>query len=459
MKLVSLPLAIVLTAWCVDTALAGYRRVCYYTHWSKLRQDVGQFLPSDIDASLCTHIIFAFAHIKSHKLHTYYKNDTSLYAEVTGLKQQNPELKVLLAVGWAKVGRKAFSRLVLNQSRIDTFADSAVTFLRQHDFDGLDLNWEFPAVGHGATPDEKRKFGELCMTLRQYFDQESNSTGNERLLLTSAVSPIKSIIDVAYDGPVLASNLDFVSIMTYDMHNSITENHTDHHSLLIARSGAMGEDKYLSMTWASDYWQQLGMTKQQINIGLATYGRGFTLANNTLSGIEAYANGPSNAGPYTEDAGVLSYYEICDMMKAGGQTFRNYGSPYFVHGDQWIGYDDEESIYWKIVWLVQENLGGAMMFSFDLDDFRGTCKSSMGTFPLMRTVKDDLLAAENGTFQLPTTFHCGGKPNGIYAYEGNCTGFGMCNDGTESWVDCPHQLMFDKDVLACMQSDVVNCLQ
>ncbi|XP_033734772.1 chitinase-3-like protein 1 [Pecten maximus] len=458
MKLASLALAVILTSCYMDIADAGYRRVCYYTNWSKLRPGVGQFLPSDIDASLCTHIIFAFAHIKSHKLHKYYKNDTELYSEVTSLKLQNPDLKVLLAVGWANFGRKAFSRLVSVSSRIQTFADSAVSFLRQHDFDGLDLNWEYPAVGTGSHPDEKEKFGELCMTLRQVFENESVSTGNDRLLLTSAVSPLKSIIDVAYNASVLAANLDFVSIMTYDMHNSNTENHTDHHSLLIARSGAVGDDKYLSMTWAADYWQKLGVAGHQINIGLATYGRGFTLTNTTLSGIEAYADGPSNAGPYTEAEGLLAYYEVCDMMATGGQSYRNYGSPYFVHADQWIGYDDEESIHWKIVWLVKEDLGGAMIFSFDLDDFRGSCNSSMGTFPLIRAVKDKLLAAENGTLPLPTNFYCGGKPNGLYAYEGNCMGFGMCNDGKENWIDCPNELMFDKDMLTCVSKDIVNCL-
>jgi len=34
--------------------------VCYYTNWSQYRPKVGKFLPEDIPADLCTHVIFAF---------------------------------------------------------------------------------------------------------------------------------------------------------------------------------------------------------------------------------------------------------------------------------------------------------------------------------------------------------------------------------------------------------------
>jgi len=36
---------------------------CYYSSYSQNRPDVGKFLPEDINAKLCTHIIFAFADI------------------------------------------------------------------------------------------------------------------------------------------------------------------------------------------------------------------------------------------------------------------------------------------------------------------------------------------------------------------------------------------------------------
>jgi chitinase len=45
-----------------------YKVVCYFTNWSWYRQGNGKYLPSDIDASLCTHIVYGFAVLDSGTL-------------------------------------------------------------------------------------------------------------------------------------------------------------------------------------------------------------------------------------------------------------------------------------------------------------------------------------------------------------------------------------------------------
>ncbi|KAH9508785.1 Endochitinase 1 [Bulinus truncatus] len=51
------------------------RRVCYYTNWSQYRDSPVQFLPEDIDASLCTHLIYAFAKVSDSRLESVEWND------------------------------------------------------------------------------------------------------------------------------------------------------------------------------------------------------------------------------------------------------------------------------------------------------------------------------------------------------------------------------------------------
>lgn len=54
----------------------------------------------------------------------------------------------------------------------------------------------------------------------------------------------------------------------------------------------------------------LGTPKEKLVIGMATYGRGFTLADSSNRSLGANAVGPNTAGKYTREAGFLSYYEV-----------------------------------------------------------------------------------------------------------------------------------------------------
>ena len=53
-------------------------RMCYYTNRSQNLTDIGRFTPTSIDPTLCTHIIYASAHISADgtSLITTKPNDT-----------------------------------------------------------------------------------------------------------------------------------------------------------------------------------------------------------------------------------------------------------------------------------------------------------------------------------------------------------------------------------------------
>jgi chitinase len=64
------------------------------TSWSQKRPGAGKFTPEDIDSSLCTHVIYAFATLKNHKLTEADEKDGEMYERVVKLREKNPNLKV-----------------------------------------------------------------------------------------------------------------------------------------------------------------------------------------------------------------------------------------------------------------------------------------------------------------------------------------------------------------------------
>lgn len=114
------------------------------------------------------------------------------------------------------------------------------------------------------------------------------------------------------------------------------------------------------------------MPHKKIALGLATYGRSFKLSNPSQNGLGARASGGATPGMYTKEGGFLSYYEICkmDLTVVRDNTVK---APYGYVGDQWVGFDDRRSLVLKVNTLIKgKNLLGAMFWSLDLDDFKGS---------------------------------------------------------------------------------------
>lgn len=55
-------------------------------------------------------------------------------------------------------------------------------------------------------------------------------------------------------------------------------------------------------------------------IGLATYGRSFTLSG-SVTGMGAAASGAGVRGQYTREAGFLSYYEVTDQQMLNKESY------------------------------------------------------------------------------------------------------------------------------------------
>ena len=141
------------------------------------------------------------------------------YKKVTALK--NDKKKVLLAIGgWNDSKGDKYSRMVNRSSKRKTFVNHVVKFLLDNNFDGLDVDWEYPTCWQvecdmGPAVD-KQGFAHLLRDLHIAFKPE-------KLILSAAVSPSNKVIDQAYDIPAIDKYVDYVSVMTYDYHGQWDE--------------------------------------------------------------------------------------------------------------------------------------------------------------------------------------------------------------------------------------------
>ncbi|XP_068561301.1 acidic mammalian chitinase-like [Cebidichthys violaceus] len=352
------------------------RLVCYYNSLAENRPDYGQFSVSDIDPNKCTHLIYAFSDINNtNELVPSSDTDIPRYELFNGLKTRNPLLKTLLAVGGLMFNTQKFSTMVADQQQRTKFIQSAVKLLRVNSFDGINLDWRYPGG------QDKPGFTLLCKELKEAFVAEGNTTNRDRLIVTASVSAEKEIIDDSYEVAQIAKHLDFMNVLTFDFHGPL-ENVTGHHSPLYNGSQDTGDEIYLNTDFAMRYWRDQGAPAQKLNLGLAAYGRAFSLAT-ASRGVGAPINGSGEEGCYTGEEGFWAYYETCLYIeRVSTQLIVDQKVPYAVTQNQWVGFDNKDSLNTKVSYLKSNNFGGAFVWSLDLDDISGTfCK--MGNSPFI----------------------------------------------------------------------------
>lgn len=297
--------------------------VCYYTNWSVYRPGQAKFSPQNINPYLCTHLIYAFGGFtKDSSLKPFDKYqdiEQGGYAKFTGLKTYNKQLKTLLAIGGWNEASSRFSPMVANGDKRRLFVKNAIKYLRQNHFDGLDLDWEYPAFRDGGKPRDRANYAQFVQELREEFDREASKTGRPRLLLTMAVPAGEEYVEKGFDIPKLNKYLDWFNLLTYDYHSS-QEPAVAHHAPLYPLSGDV-DDEYnydvgLNIDSTIQFYLSKGADSRKLVLGLPTYGRSYTLFNPEATELGSPTDGPGAQGDATREKGYLAYYEVSYKIKS-----------------------------------------------------------------------------------------------------------------------------------------------
>ena len=238
--------------------------------------------PAQIAADKLTHINYAFANLRDGQVVEGFARDAENFAVLAAVRRAHPHLKVLVSVGgwtWSK----GFSDAVLTRESRRRFVESAVTFVRRHDLDGFDVDWEYPGLpGDGNThrPEDKANFTAVMSDLRSALDKDAGARGRTALL-TFAAGAFPAFIDNTEMAKVQAS-VDFVNLMTYDFRVASVDAVAGHHANLYDHPS---DDKKRSADRAVREFLAAGVPAAKLVMGVPFYGRGWREVNPVAEGL------------------------------------------------------------------------------------------------------------------------------------------------------------------------------
>ncbi len=323
----------------------GIRVIAYYSGSSeKLEQYPVEKL---------THIIFSFSHLKGNKLDIGNEKSIATVNKMVALKKRNPNLKVILSLGgWG--GCKTCSDIFSEEKNRNEFAISVKELLVKYQADGIDLDWEYPAVEgfpeHPYKPEDRANFTLLVKQLRE--------TLGARYEISFAAGGFEKFMQEAIEWKKVAPLINYVNLMSYDLVHGFSKT-TGHHTPLYSTT-----DQLLSGDWGVRQLIERGVSKEKIIVGAAFYGRFWENVPNLNNGLY-------QAGKFLKSES----YSTIEKLLATDKTFQFYWddvakAPYLYNLEKklFVTYDDKTSIELKTRYAMDKKIGGIMFWELGLDE-------------------------------------------------------------------------------------------
>jgi chitinase len=317
--------------------------------------------PGEIAARKLTRINYAFANIQDGQMVAVSPADAPNLTALVALKKENPSLQVVISVGgWLWSGN--FSDAALTPESRSRFIDSVVAFMDRYNLDGLDIDWEFPGevgAGNRFRPEDGRNFVLLVGELRKRFDREERKVGRP-LLLSIAAGANDDFLQNT-DIRQLARSLDTVNLMAYDYYEPGDEGTTGNHAPLYTDPA---DPRHISADTSVRHYERAGVPARKIVLGVPFYGHIWGKVPPTNHGLFQPGSPVPNAfSRYSDIEGSLLHQGFTRYWDAAASV------PYLYNPEkqQFVSYEDPESLALKCAYVQRMHLGGIMFWEYSAD--------------------------------------------------------------------------------------------
>ncbi|GLZ30290.1 hypothetical protein Lesp02_24800 [Lentzea sp. NBRC 105346] len=289
------------------------------------------------------------------------------------LKAKFPKLHINISLGgWT--GSKYFSNAALSpesraahvKSCVDMWIKGNLPGLPEGAakgvFDGIDLDWEWPASpgndGNVVRPEDKQNYTKLLIEYRKQLGWARDLTA------FLPADPVQ--LDRGYEVLPVFCLLTFGTLQGYDYHGAWEPNANQQSALRVPK-GDPSPAEFSSEVTVNAYLRR-GVPRSKAVLGVPFYSRGWT-------GVAPMNNGLFQTGtpaPGTYEAG----YEDYRILKSQQDKFKIYrderaGFAWLYDGTTWWTYDDPTEMKRKARFISDRRLGGAMIWSLDGDTAQG----------------------------------------------------------------------------------------
>lgn len=318
--------------------------IAYYTGDGR---DLGRY-----DFDKITHLIYSFVYLDGNKMTFAGPGAIDAYRRLVALKEEYPHLKVMFALGgWG--GCETCSPVFADADNRRAFAQSVAKTLKEYGGDGIDLDWEYPAIeghpGHPYTAEDRDNFTALVRELRAALGDD--------YLLSVAAGGFDEFLEESVDWQQVMPLVNNINLMSYDLVNGFSTV-TGHHSPLYST-----ETQKQSTDNAVRYLLARGVLPGKIVIGAAFYSR-------VWEGVEKVDNGRYQGG---EHVAGLPFRELAEAYGENGDYDlfwdESAQAPYAYNAKQkrYATFDNRRSVALKTRYAKMRGLGGIMFWELPGD--------------------------------------------------------------------------------------------
>ena len=261
--------------------------------------------------------------------------NTSLIEKVMELKNYGIRVNIVID-GANRAPLQAMVKLCNNDATRATFVNNIINIVTQYNFDGIDVDWEFPGIlsgnaGYGdyTTAVDRTNLNKLLRDLRSKLDSIQDAGGSKYILSVATPPTYWGTDRFDYDGRYsngvggINHYCDYVNMMSYDLNKSSTTSHVAH-----VYSPSNSYSYKFSCDYGVTYYTSLGLSKNKIILGAAAYGKAYNITGTvnekakypalgvtgTLGQVSGY-NLPGQS--ITWNSGTIYYTGIKTLMDSG----------------------------------------------------------------------------------------------------------------------------------------------